>query len=85
MSTTPDTNLTGPRIREARENKGISEADLSELCQALEVELTPEEVSEIEAQTRIVSDFELIALAKALEVSGTQLLFGDAPHPGKKS
>lgn len=82
---TPKKNLTGPQIRKARESKSLTERDLSDLCRKNDVELSPEEIEEIEAQSREVSDFELIALAEALEVSGTLLLFGDGPLPWEKA
>jgi len=74
-------NLIGRRIREARESKGLLPSELSQLCARENQDLTAEEVLGIENQTREVSDFELLALSKVLEVSGTKLLFGDEPFP----
>jgi len=74
-------NLIGPRIRKARESKGLLPSELSQLCARENQNLTAEEVLGIENQTREVSDFELLALSKVLEVSGTKLLFGDESFP----
>ena len=82
---TPDSNLIGPRVRAARLSNKLTESDLAKHCLKADVNLTAEEITEIEEQKRSVSDFELLALAKALEISGTSLRFGDGPLPWEKS
>ncbi|MGE9268107.1 MAG: helix-turn-helix domain-containing protein [Verrucomicrobiales bacterium] len=84
MTTKSDSNFTGPRLRVAREKKGLSEVDLSSLCHEKGLFISSREITEIEDQRRVVNDFELITLAKALEVSGTDLLFGEGPLPWEK-
>jgi transcriptional regulator with XRE-family HTH domain len=73
-----EANITGPRIRQARENCGW---DQSELAAALDVDfqikLDQSDISEIERQKRGVKDFELDAIARLLQVSPEWLLRGD--------
>ena len=72
------TNLSGVRIREARNRKQIGQ---SELVAILEVEhnikLHRSALGLIEQQKRSVSDIELAAFSKVLEVSILWLLFGE--------
>lgn len=72
------TNLSGGRIKEARSKKQIGQ---SELVAALEVEhkikLHRSALGLIEQQKRSVSDIELVAFSKVLEVSVLWLLFGE--------
>jgi transcriptional regulator with XRE-family HTH domain len=60
-----EANITGPRIRQARERCGW---DQNELAAALEVDfqikLDQSDISEIERQKRGVKDFELDAIAR---------------------
>jgi len=79
------TNLTGPRIREVREAKNLSPTELAASCTDKEFSLSADDIENIENQKRSVSDFELIALAKALGVTGTSLLFDKGNSPEKSS
>lgn len=77
-------NIAGPRIKEARESKGLTLAQLSGKCSAGdELHLTALELDAIESQTRVVSDLELVKIAEALGVSETFLLFGKSGLPWK--
>jgi transcriptional regulator with XRE-family HTH domain len=73
-----EANITGPRIRQARERCGW---DQNELAAALEVDfqikLDQSDISEIERQKRGVKDFELDAIARVLQVTTEWLLRGD--------
>ena len=73
-----EANITGPRIRQARERCGW---DQNELAAALEVDfqikLDQSDISEIERQKRGVKDFELDAIARVLQVTTEWLWRGD--------
>ena len=61
-------NLTGVNIRNVRTKSKLSQVALASKVQALGVELTSKEISKIETNNRLVQDFELLALAKVLDV-----------------
>ncbi|MCX7842265.1 MAG: helix-turn-helix transcriptional regulator [Clostridia bacterium] len=69
-------NLIGPRVKEARENAKpkITQTDLLARLAVRGVELEKTTISKIEAQTRPVTDIELVALSDALGVSIPWLL-----------
>lgn len=73
-----EANISGPRIRQAREKLGW---DQSELAAALQVDfqilLDQSDISEIERQKRGVKDFELDAISRLLGVSSEWLLRGE--------
>src|ERR1044071_9134700 len=66
-------NVVGPRIREVRAKKRLTQPMLVARCQLLGWDISRETMAKIESQIRWVSDFELLALAKALEVSVQEL------------
>lgn len=69
-------NLIGPKIREARiaAKPHLTQAELSARLETLGVHIDRAGISKIENQERIVTDAELVALAKALKVSVPWLL-----------
>lgn len=72
-------NITGLRIRQAREQLGWDQTDLAAaLSVDFELNLNQSDISEIERQKRGVKDFELNAIALLLKVSPTWLLRGDS-------
>lgn len=68
-------NVTGKRIKEAREKKGYSQKQLSEKLELLAVYTCRGSISRIENGRRTVTDIELDAISKVLEVS-LDFLFG---------
>lgn len=68
-------NVTGKRIKEAREKKGYSQKQLSEKLELLAVYTCRGSISRIENGRRAVTDIELDAISKVLEVS-LDFLFG---------
>ncbi len=75
-------NITGLRIRQARERLGFDQADLAAaLSVDFQIHLDQSDISEIERQKRGVKDFELDALSRVLQVSPIWLLRGDALGP----
>lgn len=69
-------NLIGPRVKEARENAKpkITQSDLLARLAVRGLELEKTTISKIEAQTRPVTDIELVAISDALGVSIPWLL-----------
>ena len=78
-SHTPRTprNIIGPQVRKYRKLKGWSQTTLATKCQAFSGagwHITRDVVALIEGRIRWIGDFELVLLAKVLEVPVTDLL-----------
>ena len=67
-------NVSGQRIREVRERMKLSQDQLAARMQVQGVPLTQKAISRIETGERVVADYELMLLAKALNTSVTVLL-----------
>ena len=67
-------NIIGPRIKQIRKQQKLSQDMLAARLQIQNVELTQKCISRIEKQERFVTDYELRALAAALNVSVLWLL-----------
>ena len=69
-------NLVGSRIRQARlaGKPKVTLADLSARLEVLGISLSISSIAKIERGERIVTDVQLVALAKALKVSVLWLL-----------
>ena len=67
-------NLSGERIRQAREEERLSQEQLAAKLQLLGMEITQKSISRIETGLRVVPDFELQFFAKALNRSIIWLL-----------
>ncbi len=61
-------NLCGSKIQALRKQKGISQEDFAARMQILGVTIERDSISRIEIGTRFISDFELMTIAKILEV-----------------
>lgn len=71
-------NISGPRIKQAREQAGFDQNDLAAALQVdFHIKLDQSDISEIERQKRGVKDFELDAFARLLKVTPEWLLRGD--------
>ena len=70
-------NSSGERIRIAREKAGLTQNDLAARLQIEGVQLNQKAISRIETGERVVADYELIYLAKALKVTPSWLLSGE--------
>ncbi len=68
-------NIIGERIKEAREKKGYSQTQLSEKMELMAVYTCRGSISRIENGRRAVTDIEIDAIAKILDVS-LDYLFG---------
>ena len=67
-------NLVGKRVEEKRKEMGMKQKDLLAQLQVLGVELNSSGLSKLEGQIRKVSDYELLALSRVLNVSALWLL-----------
>lgn len=72
-------NLCGKRIKMARINKEMHQVDLAAaLSVDYNIEMSQSMISAVERGTRAITDIELVAFAKVLEVKTSWLLFGEA-------
>lgn len=67
-------NVSGERIRQEREKAKLSQEKLAARLQLLGLDVTQKAISRIETGDRVVADYELVALAKALDVTVEYLL-----------
>jgi transcriptional regulator with XRE-family HTH domain len=67
-------NISGERIREARLKRRLTQADFAAQLQVAGIMIERDSISRIEIGTRFVADFELMAMAKVLNVSVEWLL-----------
>lgn len=75
-------NLCGERVRRAREHEGLSQEALAARVQLYGYALTQKAVSRIETGVRVVPDYEIPLLARALRVDPLWLL-GLSETPSK--
>lgn len=71
-------NIIGKRVRKARlkANPHITQQDLSARLEVLGYNIDRVSISKIESGDRFVADYEVVGLAKALNVSVEWLLMG---------
>ena len=69
-----DRNLIGARVTEARLRLGMGQNELLAQLQLAGIEISVPALSLLEGQKRPVTDFELVALARVLNVSVEWLL-----------
>ena len=67
-------NISGKRIREARLKRRLTQADFAAQLQVAGIMIERDSISRIEIGTRFVADFELMTIAKVLNVSVEWLL-----------
>jgi DNA-binding XRE family transcriptional regulator len=70
----PPRNIVGPVIRQLREKKGITQAQLATKLNLAGWDLSRDTLAKIEAQIRCVSDFELPILAMCAGTDPFELL-----------
>lgn len=61
-------NVVGPKVRQIREQQGITQEELAARCNLLKWDISRGTLAKIEAQVRRVTDEEAAMLAKALKV-----------------
>ena len=74
------TNITGRQVAKVRTARGLSQDALAGKCQRAGWDISRGTLAKIEAGVRCVSDSELLLLARALEVTVSDLF-----PKGKKS
>jgi transcriptional regulator with XRE-family HTH domain len=67
-------NLAGPLLRKLRVSHGLSQAELAAKCQRHGWDASREIINHIEMQIRLLREYEVVALAKALNVPPAKLL-----------
>lgn len=67
-------NVVGARVEARRKELGMKQKELLALLQEKDIEINASGLSKLEGQIRSVPDYELIALAEALDISVTRLL-----------
>lgn len=67
-------NISGNRIREARQRRRLSQADFAAQLQTSGITIERDSVSRIEIGTRFVADYELMVISKILKVTVDWLL-----------
>lgn len=70
-------NVAGTRVKIARLEKKLTQQELSAKLETLAVYIDRASISKIEQRKRILTDIELIAIAKVLDVSIDWLLGQD--------
>ncbi|MGX8702039.1 helix-turn-helix domain-containing protein [Caproiciproducens sp.] len=67
-------NIVGPRVEQARKEKGLRQKELLAQLQAYGLDMNSSGLSKLEGQLRNATDIELAALADILDVSVDRLL-----------
>lgn len=70
-------NISGERVKISRKRMGINQSQLAARLQVKGIQLNQKAISRIETGERVIADYELIYLAKALNVDPLWLLLGD--------
>jgi transcriptional regulator with XRE-family HTH domain len=66
-------NIVGPRVRQIRMSKGITQDAFAAKCNLVGFSISRGTLAKIEAQVRRVMDTEIVLLAKALGVDMSEL------------
>lgn len=67
-------NIVGQKVAQVRAQKGIKQKELVAMLQSMGMDICDTSMSRLEGQNRLVQDFEVPILAKALGVSVEWLL-----------
>ena len=67
-------NIVGARVEARRKEMGMKQKELLSLLQEQGIEINASGLSKLEGQIRSVPDYELVALANALQISVNRLL-----------
>lgn len=71
-------NIIGSKVVSMRAAKGIKQKDFLAKLQTLGMDISATSLSRLEGQYRLVQDYEVVILAKALDISVSELLSQDA-------
>ncbi|GGH55028.1 hypothetical protein GCM10008014_24280 [Paenibacillus silvae] len=72
-----DKNIIGSRVVAIRKSKGIKQREFLARLQTLGLDISQTSLSRLEGQYRLVQDYEVVVIAKALEISVGYLLGED--------
>ena len=67
-------NIVGAKVEMVRKQKNIKQRELVAILQSMGMDISETSMSRLEGQLRLVQDFEIPILAKALDVSVEWLL-----------
>ena len=67
-------NIVGPHVAKVRNQKGFSQAALAAACQAAGWDISRVSIAKIESGFRWVGDFEVVKLARVLNVPISELI-----------
>lgn len=67
-------NMIGSKVVAIRKEKGIKQKDFLAQLQVLGMDISATSLSRLEGQYRLVQDYEVVIIAKALEVDVRDLL-----------
>ncbi|MDO4315129.1 MAG: helix-turn-helix transcriptional regulator [Oscillospiraceae bacterium] len=74
-------NVSGDRIRELRLRARLSQSDLAAKMQTEGVVIEQDSISRIESGSRLVTDFELLVLARIFNTTADWLIGADKKTP----
>ena len=74
-------NVSGDRIRELRLRARLSQSDLAAKMQTEGVVMEQDSISRIESGSRLVTDFELLVLARIFNTTADWLIGADKKAP----
>jgi transcriptional regulator with XRE-family HTH domain len=69
----PAGNIVGPQVRRLRNTQGLSQPELAARCQRMGWDIGRDIIARIESRVRLVTDSEILFLAKALRTSVAEL------------
>lgn len=69
-----DKNIIGSRVIAIRRAKGMKQKEFLARLQTFGLDISPTSLSRLEGQYRLVQDYEIVIIAKALEISVGELL-----------
>lgn len=69
-----DKNIIGNRVTVIRKAKGMKQKEFLARLQTLGLDISPTSLSRLEGQHRLVQDYEVLVIARALEISVGELL-----------
>ncbi len=69
-------NIIYDQLKAIRRRRGVSQTDLAARLQVLNINIDQQMLSKIEKNKRIVTDYELVGLCKALKVNISEILMG---------
>lgn len=67
-------NIIGPLLGKVRQGRGISQEEMADRCQLIGWDIARDTITRIEGGKRLVADYEILLLAKALKINPASLL-----------